>query len=277
MVSKLPRNGAGKEQDPRIEPVLNLPYAVPDKCWPLDSAIRAYSPYIPGRRPAQHIPPVVGQDRSRQGIMGNAEPGDISVQFPTIPLVNEIRAALNQWEEDGYRGATDRTRELIAHWQGIQLDDERERHLYYAQLEAALVHIFLQEADTAREWRAILSAINRNENYGLNRLAHKMATGAGKTLMMAMLILWQSGNYRENAADYSNRIAVFTPGIIVRRRLEASLLPHPFGDDASDYGEFGIVPPGDFWEGALNDTHVRIHNYHRFQRRRTGDALSSVG
>ena len=277
MVSELPRNGAGKPQDPRIEPVLNLPYAEPDKRWPLDSAIRAFSPYIPGRRPAQHIPPVVGQDRSRQGVMGNAEPGDLSVQFPTIPLVNEIRAALKQWEEDGYPGATDRTRELIAHWKGIQLDDERERHLYYAQLEAALVHIFLQEADAAQEWRDTLSAINRNENYGLNRVAHKMATGAGKTLTMAMLILWQSGNYRENAEDYSNRIVVFTPGIIVRRRLEASLLPNPSGDGASDYGEFGIVPPGDFWEGVLNDTHVRIHNYHRFQRRRTGDALSSVG
>ena len=277
MASKLPRNSAGKPQDPRTEPVLNLPYAEPDKHWPLDSAIRAYSPCVLGRRPAQHIPPIVGQDRSRQGSLGAPEPGDFGVQFPPIPLVNEIRAALKQWQQDGYLGATDRTRELIAHWQGIQLDDERERRLYYAQLEAALIHIFLKEASAAQEWRGTLSAINRNENYGLNRLAHKMATGAGKTLTMAMLILWQSGNSRENAEDYSNRILVFTPGIIVRRRLEASLRPNPTGDETNDYTEFSIVPSGDFWEGVLNDTHIHIHNYHRFQRRRTADALSGVG
>lgn len=54
MVSELPRNSVGKPQDPRIEPVLNLPYVEPNKRWPLNSAIRAYSPYIPSRRPAQH-------------------------------------------------------------------------------------------------------------------------------------------------------------------------------------------------------------------------------
>lgn len=277
MVSKSPRKGGVEPQDPRAQPVLNRPYAEPDKHWPLDSATRAFSPYIPRRREAQHIPPVPGQNRSQAGALGEAAPDNFGVQFDKIPLVNEIRAALKQWQQDGYPGATDRTRELIDHWNGIQQDNERDQRLYYAQREAALTHIFLKESGAAQEWRSALTAINREENYGLNRLAHKMATGAGKTLTMAMLILWQSGNSRDNAEDYSNRILVFTPGIIVRRRLEASLLTRPPGGGSSDYAEFGIVPPGDFWESVLNDTHVHIHNYHRFQRRRTADGLSAAG
>src|SRR5439155_10938439 len=77
-------------------------------------------------------------------------------------------------------------------------------------------------------------------NPGLSRVSHKMATGSGKTVVMAMLIAWQTLNKAANPQDarFSDRFLIVTPGITIRDRLRV-LLP---SDPDNYYRERDIVP-----------------------------------
>ena len=262
------------KQDSANDPILNPSHQEPAKHWALDSNIQAQSLYLKYRRPSEQIPIIPGSGiKTRLLEPTEDDPGQ---HWPEIPRVNQLRREVRKWQADGYPGTTDITRQLLNHWIKRQPQGDPDRRLYFAQLEAALTHIYLKESKSAAAatHRAELRAINESSNHGLNRLGHKMATGTGKTLTMAMLILWQSGNYRYNPEDYSNRILIFTPGLIVRERLMESLQPHPPNGQDSDYRRFNLAPHDDFWEKALNDTHIQIHNFHRFQPHRADDPLS---
>lgn len=261
-------------QDSANDPILNPSHREPEKHWALDSNIQAQSIYLPYRRPSEQIPIIPGSGiKTRLMPPTQDDPGQ---HWPEIPRVNQLRREVKDWQQAQYPGATDKTRQLLSHWTDLQPESESDRRLYFARLEAALTHIYLKESKSAaaEAHRAELRATNESVNHGLNRLCHKMATGTGKTLTMAMLILWQSGNFRHNPEDYSNRILIFTPGLIVRERLLESLQPNPANGQDSDYRKFNLVPNDDFWEKALNDTHIQIHNFHRFQPQRADDPLS---
>ena len=68
---------------------------------------------------------------------------------------------------------------------------------------------------------------NDTSNPGLPRTAFKMATGSGKTVVMAMLITWHTLNKRINPRDarFSDTFLIVTPGITIRDRLRV-LLPN---------------------------------------------------
>ena len=75
-------------------------------------------------------------------------------------------------------------------------------------------------------------------------IAFKMATGSGKTVVMAMLIAWQTLNKLANPQDarFSDTFLIVTPGITIRDRLRV-LLPN---DPQNYYRQHDLVPP-DRW------------------------------
>ena len=257
-------------QNPQQQPVINRPDAAPDWHWPIDSHTQTVDGAAnPGRRPAQYIPPVAGA-RIRQTRLGQH---NLSAQFAPIPLAQDLRAAVANWQADGYPGTTAVTRRLLRYW---QTDEEREFPLYFAQLDAVLTHIYLHEATDRAPSCQQLDAINREQNRGIPRLAHKMATGTGKTLVMAMLIVWQTANHLADptSPDYTPWFLCLTPGITVRQRLEQALIPDPKGAD--DYNRFRIVPP-DLEKDIYSSARVTVANFHRLETPPDPNALTATG
>ena len=251
-----------KPIDPKRQPIINNPYAPPDWHWPIDRSTHAFPPALEGRRRAQYIPPVAGS-RARQA---PGLPGDPGIQFPTIDLAQTVRDQAGQWRKDGYPGATTTTIELLEHWYNEYRENDTETPLYFAQLDAVISHIFVHEApdEHAGEARRKLAAANAKPNKGMNRVAHKMATGTGKTLVMAMIILWQAANHRQNPDDsrFTGQFLCITPGITVKERLEQALLPNNAGNE---YQTFSIAPQDPKYDEALFQANVKIVNRDKFR------------
>ena len=174
-------------------------------------------------------------------------------------LVNDIRRRVAMWREGGYKGVTPTTSRLIAYW----TDPNREKRLFFCQNEALETAIYITEAakKLGDAWidRAIREA-NDTSNPGLPRMAFKMATGSGKTFVMAMLIAWHVLNKRANPQDarFSNTFLIVTPGITIRDRLRV-LLPN---DLENYYRQRDIVPAQD--HDQLGQEKIVITNFHAF-------------
>src|SRR5262249_15012807 len=102
----------------------------------------------------------------------------------------------------------------------------------------------------------------------LFRIACKMATGSGKTVVMSMLIAWQVLNKRSYSQDkrFTDAFLVVAPGITIRDRLRV-LLP---SDPGSYYKELDVVPVE--YREDLGTARVAIVNFHAFKQREKGDA-----
>ena len=244
--------------DPVRRPIINSPYHPPEYHWDLDYSAKAIDNVLDGRRLSQNIPPVAGSRKTRGRVL---LPGQFGAAWTPLELVNDIREAVNEWQDAGYPHVTQTSRDLINHW-----TDPEACQPYFAQIDAVLTHIYLHEA-AAEALRERIQAINEKYNDGVHRIAHKMATATGKTPVMAMLILYQAANHRNAAPDdhrFVRRFLIITPGLTVKERLQDSLNPsHP----DSDWNAFGLVPPGDQWEMALASASVNVINYHQMQPR----------
>jgi type III restriction enzyme len=186
-------------------------------------------------------------------------------------FINRVRERVGIWRRGGWPGVTPTTRRLLEHW----TREDRERRLFFCQVEAAETTIYLAEA-AAKHGDAWIANDLREKaevaNPGLLRVAVKMATGTGKTVVMGMLIAWQTLNKIANPKDsrFSDAFLVVTPGITIRDRLRV-LLPQ---DPESYYVALDLVPPGD--REALGQARIAITNFHSFQRRDTADASKTT-
>ena len=179
-------------------------------------------------------------------------------------LVNDIRRRVGLWRKDGYPGVTHITSRLLSHW----TDPERDRRLFFCQTEALETIIYLTEVARKNNDLWIENALreaNREANNGLPRTAFKMATGSGKTVVMAMLIAWNALNKRESPQDarFSDTFLVVTPGITIRDRLRV-LLPN---DPENYYRQHDLVP-AELREN-LEQAKILVTNFHGFQLRET--------
>jgi type III restriction enzyme len=203
--------------------IINSPYFVPQKYWSYDPGTRLFD-MKEGRRPAGYI---VASERSKTF----DDPGI----FVEIPLVNQIRPRIKQWREAGYPGVTGITRRLLAHWQD---EEERDyRRFFYCQLEAIETIIWLAEGPAAGKVGIEIPS----DGGAFPRRCSKMATGTGKTIVMALLIAWQVLNKVSYPQDprYSKNVFIAAPGLTVRNRLQV-LIPSSPGNY---YEEFNIIPP----------------------------------
>ena len=236
--------------------IVNSPYEEPTKHWRYDRTTRTFD-LAEGRRPAGYV---VASEDSRSF----DDPG----VFVEIPLVNAIRARVKAWCEAGHPGVSAVTRRLLRHWHDRNESDKR---LFFCQLEAAETLIWLAEASNAEK----VGVAVPSDGGAFERVCAKMATGSGKTVVMAMVIAWQVLNKVAQPQDkrFAKNVLVVAPGLTVKSRL-AVLQP---AAPSNYYTEFNIVPSAML--DKLRQGRVLVHNWHalnwetdeRLSRRRSVD------
>jgi len=219
--------------------IINSPYEEPSCHWRYDRETRTFS-LEDGRRPAGYI-------KATPGSSAFDDPGI----FYELPLVNQIRGRVKAWRETDYRGVTGVTRRLLEHWRNPE--ERLDRRFFFCQLEAIETVIWLMEAPASEKVGVEIPG----DGGQFQRLCAKMATGSGKTIVMAMLIAWQVLNKVTYPQDrrFSRNVFVVAPGLTVKNRLQV-LIP---GGEGNYYDEFNILPPG---EADKLRRGVLVRNWH---------------
>lgn len=240
-------------------PILNSPYEQPDRHYVIgpqgpSGEIRD------GRRPSESFIPIAVTKKGKGGEQATFDFDATGERRERNSLINDIRRDVARWRMSGeFPGVTPITRKLLQHW----ADPIRENRVLFCQREAAETAVFLTEVAGRHgytDWRKRLELENEAHNSRLPRAALKMATGSGKTVVMAMLIAWQTLNkmYSPRDARFTDRFLIVTPGITIRDRLRV-LLP----EDTENYYDLrGLVP--DDLRGGLSRARIVITNYHAF-------------
>jgi type III restriction enzyme len=196
------------------EPIINSPYDEPKQHW---NIVEGEQPQLlPDRRPAVYF------YRDPKAKAGKDYRGDRGVPIE-LKLVNMVRERVKAWRDAGYPGVTRTTSELLQWWRR----EGRETRLFFAQIEAAETIIFLTEARA--DFRQGIEVPRdepgeerKKEGYrGFLRYACKMATGTGKTTVMAMVAAWSILNKLANPRDarFSDAVLVVCPNVTIRDRL----------------------------------------------------------
>ena len=247
-------------------PIPNAPFVVPSRYWRFDDdGITNES--VQGRRKSEYFIPVPQAQRlSGQLSLASDWTSD---RLLANEQINQIRGKVEVWRRMGRPGTTATTKALIAHWTA----SDRARPLFFCQIEAVETAIWITEvASKGDPWVAnSLRESNSAYNSGLPRMSHKMATGSGKTTVMAMLIAWHTCNKAANPMDkrFSHAFLVVAPGLTIRDRLRV-LLP---SDPQSYYRVMDMVPVDLL--PALERARVSIVNFHTFGQRETGGVTTA--
>ena len=271
--------------DPFYEqPILNSPYAPPARYWELDKDGQPTQKVVETRRKADFITPIP-KPKKRKGkkdAQVDLPLGDdtglstASQQYESMSIINEIRGAVSRWREKpsgSQWGVTPETARLLKHWRSHSFSGVRP---FFCQIEAAETAIWLTEvAPHSAEGKRILEYLaqaNDDANPGLHRLALKLATGAGKTTVMAMLIAWQTVNSvrRPGSKHFTRGFLIVTPGLTIKDRLRV-LLPN---DPDNYYGTRELVP-GDML-ADMQRAKIVITNYHSFMLRERLDVSAGT-
>lgn len=220
--------------------IINSPYEEPARYWHYDRETRNFS-LANGRRPAGYV-------IASEGSKTFDDPG----VFIEIPLVNQIRPRVKAWREGGYPGVTGITRRLLEHW--TNPEEFEVRRFFFCQLEAAETLIWLTEAPAAEKVGIAIPS----DGGAFERLCSKMATGSGKTIVMAMVSAWHILNKVTYPQDtrFSKNVLVIAPGLTVKSRLAVLAPTNP----ENYYEAFRIVPPSLFEK--LRQGKVIVRNWH---------------
>lgn len=245
-----------------LNPILNTPYSEPSKHWILDSTGQPTGREGSGRRNPGYVVPVAAPRRGG----GQSELGlEVDEEGTENTLVKLVRPEVDRWRAlpPTKWNVTPETERLLRWWRDSSV---RELPFFFCQLEAVETIIWLTEV-APKSYRDQLVLANDKSNPGLFRIAAKMATGSGKTTVMALLIAWQAINAarRPNSTRFTNGFLLVAPGITIRDRLRV-LQP----EEAENYFEDPrrrIVPPEML--GDLRRARVVVSNYHAFQLRET--------
>ena len=253
-------------------PILNSPYACPARHWELDKDGQPTQRIIDNRRKAEFITPIPKPKKRKSA---SSQPAFIfdegkglstqKQQYDPTSIINEVRGLVDQWRawpNSSEWQVTPETARLLQHWRHHQFSGVRP---FFCQVEAVETAIWLTEvAPQSKDGKGILvhlAAANNDANPELLRLALKLATGAGKTTVMAMLIAWQTINAvrRPGSKHFTRGFLVVAPGLTIKDRLRV-LQPN---DPDSYYASRELVP-GDM----LADVHrakIVITNFHAFK------------
>jgi type III restriction enzyme len=259
------------------QPILNSPYEPPTRHHALDADGQPMDvPPVTGRRRSALITPVPKprkkQRKADQGTFCLTEAQELSTraqEYDVSDFINEIRGHVETWRaipNPSDWGVTPATQRLLTHWRREEWQGIRP---FFCQVETVETAIWLTEvARRERRYDRIrqrLSAANEQSNPGLLRTALKMATGSGKTTVMAMLIAWQTvNNVRTPGSNlYSRGFLVVTPGITIKDRLRV-LQPN---DPESYYRHRDLVPTDMLPD--IDRAKIVITNYHAFKPRET--------
>jgi type III restriction enzyme len=255
-------------------PILNSPYEYPKKHWELDEAGQPTQRIIEARRGAKFITPIPKPKKRKAAA---AQPGfafgddqGLSTKkqkYDPNPFIDEVRSRLGSWSSlpnPNQWQVTPETARLLQHWRHHKFSGQRP---FFCQIEAVETAIWLTEvaphSQSGKRLLDYLTAANKDANPQLMRLALKLATGAGKTTVMAMLIAWQTINAvrRDGSKSFTRGFLICAPGLTIKDRLRV-LQPN---DPDSYYASRELVP-GDMLD-EVNRAKIVITNYHAFKLR----------
>ncbi len=257
------------------QPILNSPYAYPSRHWELDDDGQPTDRILPTRRRSELITPVPQPKKRRQkrgqkemvfdegkGLSTEAQ------QYDPTPIINEIRSHVDSWRgllNPDHWQVSPETARLLQHWRQHAFQSQRP---FFCQVEAIETIIWLTEVAPKlgkrgdKFWQHLKGA-NEQANPELVRLALKLATGTGKTTVMAMLIAWQTVNAvrHPGSKHFSRGFLIIAPGITIRDRLRV-LLPN----DPDSYFRSRELVPTDML-GDIDRAKIVITNFHAFKLR----------
>jgi type III restriction enzyme len=266
-------------------PILNSPYEYPARHWELDASGQPTQQIIESRRRADFITPIP-KPRKRKGsavqsqIIFDEGKGLSSEQqqYDPTSIINQLRQEVDLWrklQNPNQWHVTPETARLLQHWRHHKFNSIRP---FFCQVEAVETAIWLTEVapQAGKSGKALIEHLanaNHDANPELMRLALKLATGAGKTTVMAMLIVWQTINAvrRPQSNKFSRGFLVVTPGLTIKDRLRV-LQPN---DPDSYYASSRELVPADMLDD-VNRAKIVITNYHAFKLRERID-LSKGG
>lgn len=255
-------------------PILNSPYEYPTRHWELDASGQPTQEIIENRRRAEFITPIP-KPRKRKGLaeqqpMVFDEGKGLSTQkqqYDPTSIINELRSHVDNWrviQNPNAWQVTPETAKLLQHWRHHAFSGIKP---FFCQIEAVETAIWLIEVapndKAGKGFLEHLANANNDANPDLMRLALKLATGAGKTTVMAMLIAWQTINAvrRTNSKKFTRGFLVVTPGLTIRDRLRV-LQPN----DPDSYYQSRELVPSDMLTD-LGRAKIVITNYHAFKLR----------
>jgi type III restriction enzyme len=256
------------------KPILNSPYEYPRRHWELDEQGQPTQRIIETRRPAKFITPIPPPRRrtktpdQKQFVFDEGK--GISTekqQYDPTPIINELRRHIDQWRALPSPNdwlVTPETARLLQYWRHHQFNNIRP---FFCQIEAVEVAIWLAEvAPHVRAGDTFLKHLtnaNNDANPELMRLALKLATGAGKTTVMSMLIAWQTVNAvrRPNSKRFTRGFLIVAPGLTIKDRLRV-LQPN----DPDSYYQSREIVPNDMLPD-LGKAKIVITNFHAFKLR----------
>jgi type III restriction enzyme len=255
-------------------PILNSPYGYPVRHWELDEHGQPTQQIVERRRRAEFITPIPkprkrkGSPEQKQIIFDEGKGlSTAAQQYDPTSIINELRQHVDQWRALPHPNqwqVSPETVRLLQHWRNHPFSSVRP---FFCQVEAAETAIWLTEVapQSPRGKRVLdhLAAANKEANPQLMRLALKLATGAGKTTVMAMLIAWQTVNAvrRPQSSRFTRGFLIVAPGLTIKDRLRV-LQPH----DPDSYYASRELLPGDMIED-LRKAKIVITNYHAFKLR----------
>jgi type III restriction enzyme len=257
-------------------PVLNNPYEEPKYYYDTDmNGNIDYQTVMTGRRPFGYDVNIVPNKRGNKTIFSQE---DFVTIDPNAEFINGIRKEVKTWREAGYPKASRITKELLDFWFNNK-ERRTNLRLFFCQREAVETAVWLNEIaekdpNTGNYLLNLLTerrhTVSDNDADVLPRTAFKMATGTGKTVVMAMLILYNYLNKRANPMDthYVDHFLLCAPGITIRDRLSVLQLDNSSRSNNYQrndyYHQRGLIPPQFEKElGGLNSC-VTIVNYQQF-------------
>jgi type III restriction enzyme len=266
------------------KPILNSPYEYPSRHWELDASGQPTQAITSSRRAADFITPIP-KPRKRKGGAGDQaslifdEGKGLSTeaqQYSHTAVINGVRQEVDAWRrlpQSQWR-VTAETARLLNHWRSHPFSSIRP---FFCQVEAVETAIWLTEVapelgKSGQRFLEHLKQANAEANPELMRLALKLATGAGKTTVMAMLIAWQTVNAVRHTGSkkFSRGFLIVAPGLTIKDRLRV-LQP---SDPDSYFASRELVPTDML--GEVERAKIVITNYHAFKLRERID-LSKGG
>lgn len=254
------------------KPILNSPYEYPAAHWEMVDGLPTQN-IVNARRRAEFITPIPKpkkrkETKSQELFDESMGLGDGRQKYDPISIINELRSHVDAWRllpsERDWMVAPDTAR-LLKHWRHHEFNGIRP---FFCQVEAVEVAIWLTEVAPklgarGKKFLDYLDNVNADANPGLMRLALKLATGAGKTTVMSMLIAWQTVNAvrQPSSKKFTRGFLLVAPGLTIKDRLRV-LQPN----DPDSYYKNREIVPSDML-GDLERAKIIITNYHAFKLR----------
>lgn len=256
-------------------PILNNPYLAPRYHYavdPKDGSLN-YNDIRKGRSIYTKGLSVIPQKQVQASLL---ELNDTATETDLNHIINLLRKEVCEWREAGYKDVTRVSQTLLNYWFN-NAEREVTQQLFFAQQEAVETAIWLNEvADKSNIGNNILTqlrdawAIVPDSEKVLPRIGFKMATGTGKTVVMACLILYHYFNRQEYRSDtrFADNFLIVAPGVTIKDRLNVLYVDTitTNKDEIKDYYRVrGLVPPqfSDLLDGL--NAKLIITNFHAFE------------